>query len=67
MTHGELYQKFCSAVPDVAKRISDYRPWGQNSIVIWLDDDTAYKVKYIGGKFVKQSVSAEDIERKYGS
>ena len=51
----------------MAKQICDYRPWGRNSIVIWLDGGTAYKVKDIGGKFVKQLVSADDIKRKYGS
>lgn len=66
MTYGELYQKFCEAEPDMAKQICDYRPWGRNSIVIWLDGGTAYKVKDIGGKFVKQLVSADDIKRKYG-
>lgn len=66
MTYGELYQKFCEAEPDMAKHICDYRPWGSTSIVIWLDGGSAYKVKDVGGKFVKQSVSADDIRRKYG-
>lgn len=66
MTYGELYNKFCEDEPDMAKQICDYRPWGRNSIVIWLDGGTAYKVKDIGGKFVKQLVSADDIKRKYG-
>lgn len=66
MTHVELYQKFCEAEQDMAKQICDYRPWGHNSIVIWLDGGTAYKVKDIGGKFVKQLVPADDIKRKYG-
>ena len=66
MTYGELYNKFCEDEPDMAKQICDYRPWGRNSIVIWLDGGIAYKVKDIGGKFVKQLVSADDIKRKYG-
>ena len=65
-THEQIYERFCEAEPDMAKHICEYKPWGSKAIVIWLDGGAAYKVKDIGGKFIKQMVSADDIRKKYG-
>lgn len=67
MTYGELYKKFCAWSPEHAKMVKDYRPWGTNSIVVWLSNGMSYKVKYIEeGKFIMQTVSEEDVKRKFG-
>lgn len=67
LTYGELYKEFCEWSPGHAKMVVDYRPWGSNSIVVWLSNGMAYKVKrYSKDKFIMQTVSKEDIERKFG-
>lgn len=68
MTYGELYSKFCKWSPEHAKMIKDYRPWGSNSIIIWLNNGMTYKVKYIDDEhFIMQTVTAEDIARKFSN
>ena len=67
ITWGEIYTKFCKWSPHHAKMVKDYRPWGSTSIVIWLDNGQAYKVKYIyDDKFVMQPLTLDDINRKFG-
>lgn len=67
ITYGQLYNEFREWSPELAKLVVDYRPWGNTSIVIWLSNGMAYKVKrYAPDKFIMQSVSEEDINRKLG-
>ena len=66
ITYGELYVKFCNLNPEDAAMIIDYKPWGNNSIAVWFDDGTIYKVKYIGeDRFFVQTISEEDAKRKF--
>ena len=66
ITWGEIYEKFCAWSPEHAKMVNDYRPWGSTSIVVWLKNGQAYKVKYIADdKFVMQTVSKADIDKKF--
>lgn len=40
---------------------------GTNSIVMWLNNKQAYKVKYHAlNKFTMQMLSEEDIKKKFG-
>lgn len=67
MTYGELYKQFCKWSPEHAAMMADYRPWGTNSIVVWLNNKQAYKVKYHApNKFTMQMLSEEDIKKKFG-
>lgn len=67
MTHEQIYEAFCNWSPEHAKMITDWKPWGSTSIVIWLNNTHAYKCKYHGpDKFIMQMVSKEDIKRKLG-
>jgi len=67
MTHEELYKKFCNGSPGHANRVTEYRPWGKTSIVVWLTNGMAYKVKYIDDShFIMQMLTEEDIKKKYG-
>lgn len=66
ITYGELYKEFCEWSPEHAKRVTNYRPWGRNSIVVWLNNGLIYKVKRCDtNRFVMQKVSEEDINRKF--
>lgn len=66
MTYGELYEKFRKWSPEHAAMVTDYRPWGTNSIVVWLNNGMAFKVKYYADdKFIMQHVSQVDIDRKF--
>jgi hypothetical protein len=67
ITYGELYKEFCEWSPAHAELVKDYRPWGSTSIVVWLRDGSAYKVKRHGpGRFIMQMVSDDDINKKFG-
>lgn len=67
ITYGELYKEFCEWSPEHAKLIIDYRHWGNMSIVVWLNNGMAYKVKRVDtNHFIMQVVSEEDIKKKYG-
>ncbi len=67
ITYGELYKEFCEWSPEHAAMVIDYRPWGNHSIVVWLKGGHAYKVKrHAPGRFTMQSVSKEDINKKFG-
>lgn len=66
MTYGEIYNEFCRWSPEHAKMVTDYRPWGSTSIVIWLSNGMAYKVKRCAAnKFIMQKVSEDDIKKKF--
>lgn len=66
MTYGDIYTEFCEWSPSHAAMVIDYRPWGRTSIVVWLRNGTAYKVKRIDKhKFIMQTVSEEDIKKKF--
>lgn len=66
MTWGEIYKEFCEWNPELANKVVDYRPWGSTSIVIWLNNNMAYKVKrHDVNKFTMQVLSEEDIKKKY--
>lgn len=67
ITHSEIYDKFCKWSPHHAKMVKEYKPWGSTSIVVWLNNGQAYKVKHIyGDKFVMQPLTIDDINRKLG-
>ena len=67
LTYEEIYKEFCEWSPEHAKMAKDYRPWGNNSILVWLNNGMSFKVKYFDSNhFVMQMVSKEDIRKKYG-
>lgn len=67
LTYGQIYKEFCEWSPKHAAMVTDYRPWGSTSIVVWLNNGYAYKVKrHAADRFTMQTVSEEDIKRKYG-
>lgn len=67
LTYGDIYKKFCEWSPERAKMVVDYRPWGSKSIVVWLQNKMAYKVKYIDdSRFVVQALTKADIDKKFG-
>lgn len=67
LTYEEIYKEFCEWSPEHAKMVKDYRPWGNNSILVLLNNGMAFKVKYFDSNhFVMQMVSKEDIRKKYG-
>ena len=67
-TYEELFVAFCKYDPKTGSRVIDYHPWGRMSIVIWLNNFQAYKVKLLEpDKFVVQHVSQTDIEKKLGT
>lgn len=67
ITYGELYKEFCEWSPKRANMVKDYRPWGSHSIIVWLTDGHAYKVKRLApGKLIMQLLSKEDIDKKFG-
>lgn len=68
MTHQEIYYKFCKWSPIHANMVKEWKPWGSSSICVWLTNGMMYKVKhYMGGAFIMQTLSDEDIRKKYGS
>lgn len=63
--HKKIYKDFCEWSPDYAAMVIDYKPWGHTSIVVWLSNGYAYKVKqHAHDRFTMQMVSEADIERK---
>lgn len=68
ITYGEIYKEFCEWSPEHAAKVTDYRPWGRTSIVVWLTNGQAYKCKrHATNKFTMQMVSEDDIKRKFGN
>ncbi len=68
LTYGELYKRFCEWSPEHSKMVKDYRPWGSTSIVIWLENGQAYKVKYHApDRFTMQALSKADIDKKFNN
>lgn len=66
LTHDEIYNEFCECNPKRAENVIDYRPWGSNSILIYLNNGNAYKCKrYAPYRFNIQMVSEEDIKKKF--
>lgn len=66
-TYKEIYDDFYSWNPELGSKVIDYEPWGSTSIVIWLNNGMIYKVKrYEHDKFVLQTLSKEDVDRKFG-
>ena len=66
ITYKEIYEEFCKWSPKHAEMIIECRPWGNNSIAIWLSNGMTYKVKYYGSnKFIMQSLSKDDINAKF--
>lgn len=67
ITYGELYKEFCEWSPEHAAMVKDYRPWGTNSIAVWLNNGMIYKVKrYDKNHFHMQTLSEDDVNKKYG-
>ena len=69
MTYGSLFREYMNYLYSedlsFAYDIVDYRPWGENSIVVFCKDGTSYKVKYRGDRFERQQVSNNDIAKKF--
>ena len=66
LTHEQIFEEFCKWSPQYASMVVDYKPWGSTSIVVWLSNGHAYKVKcHATGRFTIQTVSKEDINRKF--
>lgn len=67
LTHEEIFNEFCEWNADQTSAIVNYKPWGGTSIVIWLDNGNAYKVKrHAHQVFTIQRLSEEDINKKFG-
>ena len=67
ITFGEIYKEFCEWSPEHAAMVTDYRPWGKLSIVVWFNNGMAFKVKrHAPDKFTMQAVSKDDIDKKFG-
>ena len=65
--YSQLYNEFCEWSPEHAAMVVDYRLWGHTSILVWLNNGCAYKCKrYAPGRFIMQTVSEEDIRKKFG-
>ena len=65
LTYGDIYRDFCNWSPEYAAMVNDYRPWGRNSILVWLNNGQAYKCKrHAADRFTMQLVSEEDINKK---
>lgn len=64
-THQRIFREFCEWSPTHASMVVDYAEWGSTSIVVWLNNGIAYKVKrHAPYKFTMQVVYEEDIKRK---
>lgn len=64
-THQRIFSEFCEWSPTHASMVVDYGPWGSNSIVVWLNNGIAYKIKkHAPHRFTMQTVSEEDIMNK---
>lgn len=64
---NKLFKLFKKCNPEMAEMVVDYKPWGSNSLCLWLRNGMMYKVKFFAdGKFVMQTVTEEDVKRKYG-
>lgn len=64
--HEEILDEFKEWSPEHADMVTDYKPWGSSSIIIWLNNGLAYKVKrFAPGKFIMQLISEEDIAKKF--
>ena len=62
----KIFEEFKKWSPQHAGMVIEYRPWGNNSIAVWLSNGLTYKVKKYGpGKFTMQVLSEEEIKRKY--
>ena len=68
LTWDDIYNEFCKWDPECATNIVIYKPWGSTSIVVWLDNGQAYKIKYQApDRFNVQMLSKEDIDKKFGT
>lgn len=67
MDQKELFELFKKWNPGMARMIVNYKQWGHSSICLWLRNGMLYKAKYYPvNKFVMQTLTKEDVERKYG-
>lgn len=66
MNHEEIYKKLCEWSPKYITEVRTWKPWGQHSIVIWLNNGMIYKAKLRDNMFIIQQVSTDDIIRKFG-
>jgi hypothetical protein len=68
ITWGEIYAEFCNWNTQIGAKVIDYRPWGSTSIVVWLNNGQAYKVKrHASDRFTMQIVTQDDIDKKFGT
>lgn len=71
MTNAEynylkIFKEFCNWNPIYGNMAKDYKPWGVNSILVEFKNGMHFKVKRHGfNNFVVQSVSEDDINKKY--
>ena len=66
VTHKQIFEEFCIYNPVFARNMVSYKAWGKSSIVIWLNDGRAFKIKRVtSNAFIMQIVTEEDIKRKF--
>lgn len=66
LTCDEIYKDFCNWSPEHAAMVTDYKPWGNSSILVYLNSGHAYKCKrHAADRFTMQVVSEEDIKKKF--
>lgn len=66
-TYGDMMREMQSADAELRENWADARPWGSHgAMVVWLKNGKIYKVQKVGGKFLKQALTKEEVQRKYG-
>lgn len=64
----EFYEEFKEWSPEHAAMVTEYKPWGRRSIVVWFNNGMTFKVKRVApNKFIMQMLSKEDIEKKFNN
>lgn len=65
-TYGNMMREMQESDPELCEHWSDARPWGnRGAMVVWLDDGRIYKVQKVGGRFVKQPLTEEEVVKKF--
>lgn len=50
MTYRQLFDKFIEKYPSFLPQLNDWRSYGYNSIIVWLNDGSSYIVEYWDSK-----------------
>lgn len=63
--YKEIFKDFIKCNPEYKSLVYTYRPWGRESIVVWLINGCTYKCKRRDkDRFTIQELSKEDIINK---